>query len=163
MIGLALLLSSAAPQWPEDARQVLLWHAERQQEDLLAAPSAAALRDRLYAYQAAGAAEEAWAAARQLEILAPADADGDRYRVQLCLWEPSRWPEGLAAADRWLLTNSARPPQEREAVAAAREVLSQRLTMRGEILRRQAQRSWVPWLALLLVLGGSAFLLRRLR
>lgn len=159
MIGL-LLLACAAPQWPEDARQLLLWHAARLAEDAAAAPGAAALRDRLYAYQAAGAEAEAWEAARALELLEPGDADGGRYRVQLCVWDPARWDEGLALAGQWLQRNAARPPVEIQTVQAAHVVLAQRLAAREATTERQRARAWVPWLALALFLGGSALALR---
>lgn len=161
MSGAALLLLfSAAPQWPEDARQLLLWHEARLADDASGAPSAAALRDRVYAYQAAGAEAEAWDAARALEDLAPSDPDGDRYRIQLSVWDPELWPQGLALAERWLLQNAARPEPERQNVAAAQAILQQRLAAREDAAARRQARGWVPWVAAVLFLMGSALALR---
>ncbi len=163
MIGLALLTILAAPQWPEDARQLLAWHEARRLEDEAGAPAAPALRERLYVYQAAGAEAEAWSAAQALDVLIPADADGARYQVQLCVWDPSRWSEGLALAGRWLDAHVDRPEAEVRAVAAAQDVLGQRLDARDATARRQQNRAWVPWLALALFLGGSALAVRGAR
>lgn len=162
MIWLLLQLGSS-PQWPEDARQVLLWHGARQLEDGAGPAGEPALRDRLYAYQAAGAEAEAWEASRALEALAPGDPDGDRYRVQLCVWDPARWTEGFALAESWLRQNPGRPDPELQAVAAAQAVLAERLTTRSETAQRQRARGWVPWLALALFLGTSARIVRGAR
>ncbi len=155
-----LVLLCAAPQWPEDARQLLLWHETQRTADAGGPPDAAALRGRLYAYQAAGAEAEAWAAARALENLAPSDPDGDRYRIQLCVWDPALWPEGLALAERWLRQNAARPEQERSAVAAAQTVLQERLAVRAAADERRRARGWVAWLAAALFLTGSTLAVR---
>jgi len=163
VIGFALLSCCALPQWPTDARELLQWHAACEAEDRAAAPDATVLRNRLYAYQAAGAESEAWAAARALDRLAPADPDGDRYRVQLCVWDPERWAEGLQLADRWLQQETGRPAQEIEAVAAARSLLAQRLAAREATASRQSARGWVIGLALVVLAGGGALALRSAR
>jgi len=155
-----LLCACAAQQWPEDARQLLRWHEARAAEDAAGPPGAEALRERLYAYQAAGAEGEAWSAAAALESLAPDDADGGRYRVQLCVWDPGLWQQGRELAELWLRQNAARPEPEVQAVRAAHALLERRLAARDAAAQRQQGRGWVPWLAAALFLGGGALAVR---
>lgn len=142
----ALLLLCAAAQWPHDARSLAQWHAERTADDAASAPRADELRERLYVYQGAGAEAEAWAAVEALERLAPGDADGRRYAVQLAAWDPARWNEGLAWADSWLAAHAAsRPEAEQRSVATTRALLASRTTARERARARQAARAWVPF------------------
>jgi hypothetical protein len=160
MMLVSLFLACAQPQWPEDGRQLLAWHAAREAEDAASVSDAAALRERIYVYQAAGAEAEAWAAADALETLAPADPDGDRYRVQLCVWDPLRWREGVLLAQRWLAQHGGRAEAEVRAVSAALSTLEQRLAAHEAALARQSSRGWVAWLAGALFVGGSVLAIR---
>ncbi len=156
-----VLAFCAVPQWPEDARALLQWQAAREQDDALAAPDAAALRDRLYLYTRAGAQAQAWDAAARLEGLSPGDADGERYRVQLCAWEPERWLDGERRAEAWLAAHADRPAGEAASVRAVQEHLQRLLAARAAVQARQRARSWVPWAGGLLWLAGILALARR--
>jgi len=157
-----LLAAAVWSQWPTDAREVLAWHAARSAEDARTPATAEDLRARLYAYQAAGAEGEAWNAAGRLAALDPADPDGLRYRVQLCVGDPARWEEGVRTAEQWLAQNSTRPERERASVEAALGVLRERSDARSAALQRRHARAWVPWAAGAAFLLGAAALVRRL-
>ncbi|MDA1259972.1 MAG: hypothetical protein O3A20_05065 [Planctomycetota bacterium] len=162
-MSLALALMAMASQWPQDARDVSAWHWTRVADDPVSAPRAEEWRERLFVYQAAGAEAEAWAAAAALERLAPADADGERYAVQLSVWDPARWEPGLDLADDWLARHAERSEAERDGVARARAVLVNRVEARRAVRARQSARAWVPYAALVLGAALATFALRRPR
>ena len=152
-MSLALALMAMASQWPQDARDVSAWHWTRVADDPVSAPRAEEWRERLFVYQAAGA----------LERLAPADADGERYAVQLSVWDPARWEPGLDLADDWLARHAERSEAERDGVARARAVLVNRVEARRAVRARQSARAWVPYAALVLGAALATFALRRPR
>lgn len=158
---LALALAPARAQWPEDARALLAWHAEREAVAAVAPPDAAALRDRLYAYVRAGAEGEAWAAAAQLEAAAPGDPDGWRYRVQMSAWDPARWESGAELARGWLAAHAGRPESEAGSVRATLAHLERLVASRERARATQRARAWLPAAAAVGLLGLAAWLLRR--
>lgn len=163
MIGAFLLGFAAASQWPQDARSLAAWYAERAPRDAVSAPRAEELRERIFVYQAAGAEAEAWAAVEALERLAPGDPDGERYAVQLAAWDPARWEDGLRLAEAWLAAHPGRGDAERGSVLRTRELLADRVGVRQAARAQQRARSWVPIGAAAAFGALAALALRRAR
>jgi len=180
--------SSARPEPPQDARELLAWHLQtipdREAALALLRDPQAAPKDRermfedfrwqAYLLLQAGAEGEllplldalADASRGGADLLSPelarvGLADVQRFRIQASCWSPEHYRQGLELANSWIQQEGASNSAAAASVADMSAFLDERLGVHQGIRRRAQAVLWYPLLSLLLLAASGRLLWRR--